>query len=51
MNDHKIPTKLNHLLEQAGAEPLEPQTQPSQASAAVQSERPKAPGRIPLFRR
>ena len=51
MTDDKIQTELNGRLEQANPEPVEQQTQQSQANAKPQSERRTAPGRIPLFRR
>ncbi len=51
MTDDKVLTELEDRLEQESPEPVDQQTQQSQASAKAPSERRMAPGRIPLFRR
>jgi len=51
MTDGKVRTELKDRLEQGSLEPVEQQTQQSQASAEPPAERRIAPGRMPLFRR
>ena len=51
MIDDEIRTELKDRLEQGGPDPVEQQTQQSQARDKAPSERRIAPGRIPLFRR